>query len=118
MSSWFQVFLRQEARTYQAGEVIFDRGDAAKCMYVVAEGEVDLAIGDQHLETLQPADIFGELALITGEPRSATARARTACQLVEIPEARFNHLVQETPHFALAMMRVLTRRLRRRDPIA
>jgi CRP-like cAMP-binding protein len=116
--SWFQVFLRQEARAFQAGEVIFAHGDAAKCMYVVAEGEVDLAIGDRHLETLKPADVFGELALITGEPRSATARARSACKLVEIPEARFNYLVQETPHFALAVMRVLTRRLRRHDPIA
>lgn len=116
--SWFQVFVRQEARAYQQGEVIFERGDAAKCMYVIAEGEVDLAIGDRLLETLKPADVFGELALITGEPRSAAARARTACRLVEIPEARFNYLVRETPNFALAVMRVLTRRLRRNDPIA
>jgi CRP/FNR family transcriptional regulator, cyclic AMP receptor protein len=116
--SWFQVFLRQEGRTYQPGEVIFERGDPASCMYVVAEGEVDLAIGGAHLETLGPADIFGELALITGEARSAVARARTACRLVEIPEARFTYLVQETPHFALAVMRVLTARLRRRDPSA
>jgi CRP/FNR family cyclic AMP-dependent transcriptional regulator len=116
--SWFQVFLRQEGREYPQGEVIFERGAAATCMYVVAEGEVDLAIGDTLLETLHPADIFGELALITSEPRSATARARTACKLIEIPEARFTYLVQETPHFALAVMRVLTARLRRRDPVA
>ena len=115
--SWFQVFLRQEGREYQQGEVIFERGAAATCMYVVAEGEVDLAIGDTHLETLRPADIFGELALIASEPRSATARARTACKLIEIPEARFTYLVKETPHFALAVMRVLTARLRRHDPV-
>jgi CRP-like cAMP-binding protein len=115
--SWFQAFLRQEARMYQPDEVVFARGDAAKCMYVVAEGEVDLTIGDTYLETMRPGDIFGELALITGEPRTATARARSACRLVEIPEARFTYLVQETPNFALAVMRVLTRRLRRRDPI-
>jgi CRP-like cAMP-binding protein len=116
--SWFQVFQRQQARSYQPGEVVFARGDAAECMYVVAEGEVDLVIGDTHLETLQAGDIFGELALITGEARSATARARSACRLVEIPEARFNYLVRETPNFALAVMRVLTRRLQRHDPIA
>lgn len=84
--AWFQVFLRQDARAFRPGEVIFARGDAAQCMYVVAEGEVDLTIGDRHLETLRAADVFGELALITGEPRSATARARTACRLVEIPK--------------------------------
>lgn len=116
--SWFQVFLRQDARAFAPGEVIFERGDAAACMYVVAEGEVDLVIGGRHLETLGATDVFGELALITGEPRSATARARTTCRLVEIPEARFTYLVQETPHFALAVMRVLTRRLRRNDPVA
>jgi CRP-like cAMP-binding protein len=115
--SWFQVFLRQEARAYRQGEVIFERGSAASCMYVVAEGEVDLAIGDQHVETLGPSDIFGELALITSERRSATARARTDCKLVEIPESRFDYLVQQTPNFALEVMRVLTRRLRRRDPV-
>ena len=114
--SWFQVFLRQEARAFRQGDVIFERGGAASCMYVVAEGEVDLEIGGQHLETLGPSDIFGELALITSEPRSATARARTDCRLVEIPESRFTYLVQETPNFALEVMRVLTRRLRRRDP--
>jgi len=114
--SWFQVFLRQEARAYRQGEVIFERDAPANCMYVVADGEVDLTIGDQHLETLRTADIFGELAVITGEPRSATARARTDCRLVEIPESRFIYLVQETPNFALEVMRVLTRRLRRRDP--
>jgi len=114
--SWFQVFLRQEARSFRQGETIFERGAPAKCMYVLAEGEVDLVIGDQHLETLRPSDIFGELALITSEPRSATARARTDCRVVEIPEGRFTYLVQETPNFALEVMRVLTRRLRRHDP--
>jgi CRP-like cAMP-binding protein len=114
--SWFQIFLRQESRVFQAGEVIFERGEPAACMYVVAEGEVDLSIGAHELETIGPAGIFGELAVITHEPRSATARARTACRLVEIPEARFMRLVQETPNFAIEVMRILTARLRRRDP--
>jgi CRP-like cAMP-binding protein len=114
--SWFQIFLRQESRPYEAGAVIFDRGEPAACMYVVAEGEVGLAIGSHELETVGPAGIFGELALITQEPRSATARARTACRVVEIPHERFVRLVQETPNFALEVMRVLTDRLRRRDP--
>ena len=115
--SWFQVFLRQEARAFRQGETIFERGDPARCMYVIADGEVDLVIGDRPLETLRPSDIFGELALITNEARSATARARTDCRVVEIPEGRFMYLVQETPNFALEVMRVLTRRLRRRDPV-
>jgi CRP-like cAMP-binding protein len=115
--SWFQVFLRQESTTYRKGDVIFARGDAAASMFVVAEGEVDLSIGDHHLETLGPAGIFGEMALIDGEPRSGTARARTDCRLIEIPEKRFTFLVQQTPGFALNVMRILATRLRRRDPV-
>lgn len=114
--SWFQIFARQDARAFEAGELIFDRGEPAASMYVVVEGEVDIAIGAQTLETIGESGIFGEMALITREPRSATARARTACRLVEIPEARFTRLVQQTPNFALEVMRVLTERLRRRDP--
>lgn len=114
--SWFQIFLRGESTPYRQGDVIFQRGDAAHCMYVVADGEVDLAIGDQHLETIGQAGIFGELALITKEPRSGTARAHSDCRLVEISEQRFIYMVQETPNFALEVMRVLTARLRRHDP--
>jgi CRP/FNR family transcriptional regulator, cyclic AMP receptor protein len=65
---------------------------------------------------LGPTSIFGELALITKEPRSATARAHTDCRVVEIPEKRFLYLVHETPFFALEVMRVLTSRLPRHDP--
>ncbi len=114
--SWFEIFTRQESRPFHEGEVIFARGDAATCMYVLAEGEVDLLIGDRHVETLGRAGIFGELALITKEPRSGTARARTDCRVVEIPEQRFTYMVQETPNFALEVMRVLVKRLRRHDP--
>jgi CRP-like cAMP-binding protein len=114
--SWFQIFARQEARAFAAGEVIFERGEPAACMYVVVEGEIDVAIGSHPLETVGPSGILGEMALITREPRSATARARTACRVVEIPEARFVRLVQQTPTFALEVMRVLTERLKRRDP--
>jgi CRP/FNR family cyclic AMP-dependent transcriptional regulator len=114
--SWFQIFARQEARAFVSGEVIFDRGEPAACMYVVVEGEVEVAIGSHPLETIGPSGIFGEMALITRDPRSATARARTACQVVEISEARFVRLVQQTPNFALEVMRVLAERLKRRDP--
>ena len=114
--SWFQIFLKQESKLYARGEIVFARGDVAECMYVVADGEVEIAIGEQTIEILGPEAIFGEMALISREARSATARARTDCRLVEIPERRFLYLVQETPNFALEVMRVLVGRLRRRDP--
>jgi len=114
--SWFHIFLTQESKPYAAGQTIFRSGDPAECMYVVAQGEVDIAFDSGRVEIVTPEGIFGEMALIDHQPRSATARARTECRLVEIPEKRFLYLVHETPHFALEVMRVLATRLRAHDP--
>jgi CRP-like cAMP-binding protein len=114
--SWFHIFLTQESKAYRQGEVIFERGQPADRMYVVAEGDVEIAIEGQSIDVLGRETIFGEMALISREPRSATARARTDCRLIEISEKRFLDLVHQTPTFALEMMRVLVKRLRRHDP--
>jgi CRP/FNR family transcriptional regulator, cyclic AMP receptor protein len=115
--SWFQIFLKQPTVAYQQGDVIFGRGDPAHSMYVVAEGEVEIAINDTVVDVVGAEGIFGEMALVSHERRSGTARARSDCRIVEIPEKRFVYLVQETPHFALEVMRVMAARLRRRDPL-
>jgi CRP/FNR family transcriptional regulator, cyclic AMP receptor protein len=114
--SWFQMFLKQPSVAYRKGDVVFARGDVADRMYVVAEGEVEIAIGNTIVDVVAAEGIFGEMALISKEPRSATARARSDCRIVEIPEKRFLYLTQETPYFALEVMRVMVSRLRRRDP--
>lgn len=102
-----------QPREYSLGEVIFRAYDMGAEMYVVLEGEVDLMIDSIVLETLGPGEPFGEMALIDQAPRTATAIARTPCKLVVIPEKRFLFLVQQTPHFALQIMKVMADRLRR-----
>lgn len=114
--SWFQIFLSQDAKAYRAGEVVFTQGDSGNCMYVVADGEVEIAVAGRPVNVLGREAIFGELALIKHEPRSATVTALTDCKLVEIGEKRFLYLVHETPNFALEVMRVLADRQRRHDP--
>ena len=114
--SWFQIFLTQDAESYRAGDVIFERGQPAESMYVIADGEVEISVGSRQMDVLGREAIFGEMALVTREPRSATARARTDCRVVAIPEKRFLFLVANTPNFALEVMRVMAERLRRRDP--
>jgi CRP/FNR family transcriptional regulator, cyclic AMP receptor protein len=116
--STFRMFLKQESESFAKGDIIFRSGEPADRMYVVAEGEVEISIGDHVVEVLGPETIFGEMALVTKEPRSATARARTDCRVVEIPERRFLFLTQQTPHFALDVMRVIAQRLRHRDPVS
>ena len=116
--STFRMFLNQETRSCAKGDIIFQKGDPADRMFIIAEGEVEIAIGEQVVEVLGPEMIFGEMALVTHEPRSGTARARTDCRLIEIPERRFLFLTQQTPNFSLDVMRVIAERLRRRDPVS
>ena len=62
---------------------------------------------------LSADSIFGEMALIDNEPRSATAVAITDVELVPISEKQFLFLVSQTPYFALKVMRILAQRLRK-----
>ena len=104
--------LEENPRVCEAGEEIFRAYDMGSEMYVVLEGEVELTIGSQVLETLGPGEPFGEMALIDQAPRVATAIAKTPCKLAVIPEKRFLFMVQTTPHFALQIMKVMADRLR------
>jgi CRP-like cAMP-binding protein len=102
-----------DRETYPVGAVIFSAGDPADCMYVVQEGEVEVLVGDRIIDIVGPGGILGELALIDHQPRSATARARSDCELIALDEWRFLYSVQNKPYFALELVRTLAERLRR-----
>ena len=102
-------------REFAAGNTIFSEGDAGDLMYVVIAGEVDLLVRGKLVEQLTPGGVLGEMALIDTGTRSATAIAKTACKLAPIDEKRFKFLVQQTPNFALQLMRIIAERLRRMD---
>jgi len=97
---------------FSPGQVIFNRGDAGTFMYVVKQGEVELQINNRPFTTVSAGGILGEMALIDQEPRSLTAVAKTECQLVPIDQKRFGFLVQQTPFFALEVMKIMAERLR------
>lgn len=104
-----------DAEWFDAGRTIFAAGDVGKEMYVILEGEVELRIGTTVIETLGPGEPFGEMALIDHSPRAATAVARTRCRVATVSEKRFDFMVQQTPHFARQVMRVMAARLRKMD---
>ncbi len=104
-----------DTRDFSAGATIFREGDAGHEMFVIRSGAVDIVVGDHAVATLAEGEIFGEMALIDTRPRSATAKARENCTLVPIDERRFTFLVQQTPQFALQVMRTLADRLRSAD---
>lgn len=98
---------------FEQGEVIFSEGDKGDKMYVIRSGEIEVERDGKIVETLSAGGIFGEMALIDGSPRAATARAKTACEVAPISERSFLFLVHETPFFAISVMRALAERLRR-----
>ena len=71
-----------------------------------------IQVGNRTMADLTADNIFGEMALIDSEPRSATAVAITDVELVPISEQQFLFLVSQTPYFALKVMRILAQRLR------
>lgn len=101
-----------DAVPFAAGQVIFSENEPGDFMYAVVDGEVEILSKGNVLETVGPGGIFGEMALIDHHHRSATAVARTDCRLVKVDEKRFQFLIQQTPFFALQVMRILAGRLR------
>jgi CRP-like cAMP-binding protein len=98
---------------FEADEIIFVKDDDGASMYVVRTGRVGIVAGGAVLETVGPNGTFGEMALIDGTPRSATAIAREPTEVAVIDEKAFLYLVRKDPAFALDMMRRLAKRLRR-----
>jgi CRP-like cAMP-binding protein len=101
-----------EASSFKAGDIIFREGDNALELFVIKSGQVRIQIGNRTVAELAPDTIFGEMALIDDEPRSATAVALTDVVLVPVSEKQFLFMVSQTPYFALKVMRVLATRLR------
>ena len=98
--------------SYHEGDVIFREGESGKHMYVVKAGSVELRVMDLVIETLNPGDVLGEMALLDDEPRSATAVAASDCQLVSLDREKFQYMVRQSPYFAIEVMQVMAKRLR------
>ena len=102
---------------FDPGQVIFREGDPADCMYVLLTGEVELTKRGEHGKTMlrtvnQVNDFFGEMALIDGKPRSATATAITMTVLVSVDGATFENLLLTNGKFAVKIIKVLSERIR------
>jgi len=100
----------------EAGQVLFKNGDLGGRMYIVQCGTLRIRSGSVIYEDVGPGGMVGEMGIVeTNMPRSAMVYALTPAELVEVDQERFLVLVDETPSFALTVMRVLSRRLRRMD---
>lgn len=105
-------------RRFRRGEVIFHLGDPGDALFIVASGAVKITLpsetGDEAiLATLRPGDFFGELALLDGAPRSATAAALEPTETLVLPRNRFRELIATEPVIRDALLASLARELRR-----
>ncbi|RKG62062.1 potassium transporter TrkA [Corallococcus sp. AB011P] len=97
-----------------AGTELFRQGDAGETFYVVISGEVAMKDGSrQTVATVKQGGFFGELALLTGEPRNATAVTATPCELAAVGREDFRGVMMANPAVALEMSRILGQRLSR-----
>jgi CRP/FNR family cyclic AMP-dependent transcriptional regulator len=102
---------------YEASEVIFEEGSVGHELFVVLDGKVDIvkqsSAGRTLIVTLGKGEFFGEMAVIDGSARSATAIAAAPnTRVMRINHARFVYLVSQQPAFALMIMDALSKRLR------
>jgi voltage-gated potassium channel len=98
---------------FAAGTVVMRRGEPGECMYFIVSGEIAIELRPKPV-ILGPGNFFGEMALVTGEPRSATAVARTHCELLHLDLADFRHL--EARHPEVAKLIDAEARRRRQEP--
>jgi CRP/FNR family cyclic AMP-dependent transcriptional regulator len=102
---------------YDVGDVIFEEGSAGRELYVVLDGKIDIVKDTgatrTTIVTLGKGEFFGEMAVIDGSSRSATAiAAAPKTRVMRINHARFVYLVSQQPAFALMIMDALSKRLR------
>jgi len=105
---------------YVQGETIFREGDPGDELLVILEGEVDFSKrsasgGDLHLATFRAGSWFGEMAVLSDEPRSATAVARAPARILSLRGDRLKELVLEMPELSFEIFRELAARLRAAD---
>jgi CRP-like cAMP-binding protein len=100
-------------RSYAAGTTIIRQGEPGDSLFVVESGRVAIEdfIRGEHIATLGPGDVFGEMSLVTGEPRSATAVAESATTVWLLLKEDFDRLISNSPHLATAVAELTSKRI-------
>ncbi len=104
-------------KTYEPKTVIIKEGDYGKDVYLIISGKVVVAEKLHSskkykvLATLGPGEIFGEMALLDGEPRSATLVAATPCKILVLTPENFEKIFKTHPRWALKILSALSKRI-------
>src|SRR5688572_14093607 len=115
-----QLAAMMRRRSYRRGEVVFHQGDPGESLHVVSKGTLKVVItGDNGEEAvlaiLGPSDVFGEMALLDGGPRSATVTALEAVETASLSRTDFIQLLRRAPATVDALLSSLARTIRQAD---
>ncbi len=104
-------------RQYAKGELIFVQGDPGDSLYGVISGEVRISANsadgqEMHLNVIKPGEVAGEIALLDGGDRSASAQATRSSTLFRLPREAFVQLLDAQPGFASHLLVLLCQRVR------
>ena len=105
------------SRQSPAEETVIHQGDFGDSIYLIYQGGVDIFIRNQEgaeslVGQLREGDFFGEMALLTGEPRSASVRVTRDAVFLVLYKNDFDRFLKEHPHLALFFSRILAERIR------
>lgn len=96
----------------EPGAVLCQEGAPGDALFLIVDGEAEILKGAQKMATLGPGEMFGEMALLTGEERSASVIARSTMELYELDKLDFDGMLTQSPQLASGLSRILARRLR------
>lgn len=101
-----------EEQPFAGGDPVFAEGEPGDALYLVVEGAVKVHKGDKLIVQLGVRDVVGEMAVLDGEPRSASVTVVQDAVLLKIGRDDFRDILNERPEIAMGVIKVLSRRLR------
>jgi len=96
---------------YAAGEELIHQGDEADNVFIIVEGHAEAFVDGHRVGDVQKDEIFGAMAVFTGELRSATVIASEPCTVMVIPKEQFISLMHSNPRIAHSLIESLARRI-------
>ena len=106
-------------KAYDPGDTLVRQGEVGDCMFVLQEGEVEVIKEEDGKEAvvdiMRAGEMFGEMAIIEKQRRSATIRALTPVRVLTIDKKTFLRRVHEDPTLALNILKTMSNRIRKLD---
>jgi CRP-like cAMP-binding protein len=98
-------------QNFHPGDIIIKEGDEAEHVYTIISGEADVFADGVRVGDIGEDEVFGAMAVFTGEKRSATVQARTPCTVMAVPQNDFVQLIEAQPKAAVNLIENLARRI-------